>query len=41
MDLQDDVVDRGAAAVGAILLATVSGSIWGLIGLAVGYAIWG
>lgn len=37
----DDVVDRGCAAMGAILLATVCGSVWGIIGLAVGYAIWG
>lgn len=41
MDVQDDMIDRGAAAVGAMMLAAVSGSIWGLIGLAAGYAIWG
>ena len=37
----DDLVDRGSAAVGAMLLAAVSGSVWGVIGLSIGYLVWG
>lgn len=38
---QDEVIDRGTAAVGAMMLAAASSGIWWVIGLAVGYAIWG
>lgn len=41
MDTNDEMVDRGTAAVGAMILASLAGSVWGLIGLSLGYLIWG
>lgn len=41
MSRDEDVVDRGAAVGCAMLAATVIGGLWFVVGLALGYAVWG